>query len=91
MDQAAIQDEEDRNYFLSLDSVDFDDLRNDNLNYYEYSIMVSDVRDYALASNCLPEGVSGYWIRIFGPKSKHMLYISLWKRVNNSYKKAGKR
>ena len=84
LDQAALQDEEECNYFISLDSVDFDDLGNDNLNYNGYSIMVSDVRDHALASNCLPEGVSGYWIRIFGPKSKHMLYISLWKRVNNS-------
>ena len=91
MDQAAFQDEEDRNYFISLNSVDFDDLRNDILNYYEYPKMVSDVRDHALASNCLPEGVSGYWIRSLGPKSKHMLYISLWKRVNNSYKTAGKR
>lgn len=87
LDQAVLQDEEDCNYFISLDSVEFDDLGNDNLNYNGFSIMVSDVRDHALASNCLPEGVSGYWIRIFGPKSKHMLYISLWKRVNNSVTK----
>ena len=79
MDQAEFQDEEDRNYFISLDSVDFDDLGNDNLNYYEYSIMVSDVRDRALASNCLPEGVSGYWIRIFGPKSKHVIHFIMEK------------
>ena len=71
-------------YFISVDSIRVENsdhsLNGNSLN----NIMLADVRDHTVAGKCLPNGVSGYWVRIFGQKLKYKLDISLWKNISES-------
>jgi len=79
-----VQQMEEQNcvYFITLDKVDIFDQDGSIIKNNNNTIMLSDVRDHKVASNVLPKGVSGYWVRIFGGKSKYVLRVSLYKKLN---------
>lgn len=63
-------------FFISLDKV----ISHEESHLSE-KIMLCDVRDHRVASKCLPNEVTGYWVRFLGPKSKFTFEISLWKSL----------
>lgn len=74
-------------YFLCLDSIqahDIDGLKKE----VGDNIMLADIRDHSVAGQCLPEGVTGYWVRFFGPKRKYTLLFSVWKNMSLDYREA---
>lgn len=74
-------------HFLCLDSIqvhDSDGLKRDLAN----NIMMADIRDHSVAGKCLPDEITGYWVRMFGPKRKYSLYFSVWKNMVQDYKEA---
>jgi len=70
-------------YLISIDSIEREITEGESkhmagdLSRY---IMISEIQDHMIASSILPDGVSGYWIRLFGQKTVFSLVISLWKR-----------
>lgn len=70
--------DESSSYFLCLDSIqvfDGDGLKKD----ISDNVMMADIRDHSVAGKCLPDGVTGYWVRLFGPKRRYSLLFSMWK------------
>ena len=85
-DEFCISDES-CSYFLCLDSIqvfDCDGLKKD----VDENIMMADIRDHSVAGKCLPDGITGYWVRLFGPKRKYSLGFSVWKNTIQDYKEA---
>ncbi|XP_057313783.1 uncharacterized protein LOC130655100 [Hydractinia symbiolongicarpus] len=81
-----LQNEEECMYFITLDSIDVHNsegiLQSINGSCSDRKIMLTDVREHTVAEQCLPEGVSGYWVRILGEKVKYTLNISLWQSLS---------
>lgn len=63
-------------FFISLDKV----ISHEKKDLSE-KIMLCDVRDHRIASKCLPNEATGYWVRFLGPKAKFTFEISLWKSL----------
>ena len=83
--QRTILDEDECQYFISLDTIQIEG-SDTNYNDIVENFLIADVREHAIAGECLPAGVSGYWIRIFGPKRKFKLTVSLWKNISENIK-----
>ena len=80
-----VSDEEnsdpDCSFFISIDKIESEKAST------SHSIMLCDVRDHRLASKFIPNEVTGFWIRIFGPPNKFTFQISLWQSLKSSRKK----
>lgn len=74
-------------YFLCLDSIqvhDSDGTKREVTN----NIMMADIRDHSVAGKCLPDEITGYWVRMFGQKSQYSFNFSVWKNMVQDYKEA---
>lgn len=70
-------------FFLSLESISIGNVRvTTHAKEEERNIILCDVREHAIASNCLPEEVTGFWVRTFGPKQKFTLRVALWQVIH---------
>lgn len=74
-------------FFLCLDSIHAHDADGLHKEVGE-GIMLADIRDHSVAGQCLPDAVTGYWVRFFGPKRKYTLNFSVWKNIAMEYKEA---
>lgn len=83
--QQETNNDPDCHFFISLDKIEMVNPQKD-MNQF---IMLCDVRAHKAASKLIPQDVTGYWVRFFGPQNTFKFYISLWqvlekKRNNNN-------
>ncbi|XP_047126976.1 uncharacterized protein LOC100207928 [Hydra vulgaris] len=86
--QRVTLDDDECQYFISLDIIQIDDSNDTQINYDDIlkNFLIADVREHAIAGECLPAGVSGYWVRIFGPQRKFKFIVSLWRDISENIK-----
>ena len=70
-------------YFIKLEKVErtlisAETYQSDCFDPIEKFLMFAKLTDHTVVDKCLPDGVSGYWIRTFGPPCLFKLTFSLW-------------
>jgi len=82
-----ISDDEGCSLFLCLDDIHVHDSEGMKKEL-EDNILLADIRDHSVAGQCLPDAVTGYWVRFLGTRCRYTFIFSVWRKMMSNYKEA---